>query len=293
MKTYTDVQGCEPVGGGVIARDLPRISVVTPTFNQGRFIRGTLESVLNQDYPALEYIVVDGGSTDDTRAILEEYSAQLSYWVSEPDDGQADALAKGFEHASGDVLCWVNSDDLLEPGSLALVAERFAGDAGLRFMWGDARWIDEHGRQLYIRREIPFVRWLWLYGYNYIPQPAAFWRRDLYDQVGGIDRAFRVAMDTDLFARMSRDTRLEKDGHVLASFRVHAMQRTRLERAAMSADESRIIERETGMHPGRFEWTVLHLAAKSVRGIMRAGVVAGRWLCAQIADRRADSGLGR
>ncbi len=247
----------------------PRITVVTPSYNQARYLRQSIESVLSQDYPNLEYIVCDGGSDDGSVEIIEEYSDYLQWWVSEPDEGQTDALVKGFSRATGEVLCWVNSDDQLEPGSLRYVADRFAADPTLQFLWGDCRWIDESGTVLYTRHEIPFVRWLWLYGYNYIPQPAAFWTRALYDRVGGLDQSFRVAMDTDLFARMSRVTRLQHTSTVLARFRIHAQQRTRVEATDSMREALDIVGRELGRTPGPVEWAMLHGLAKVVRGIWR------------------------
>ncbi|MEL7667809.1 MAG: glycosyltransferase family 2 protein [Actinomycetota bacterium] len=248
----------------------PRISVVTPSFNQARYLRETLESVLSQGYPNLEYIVIDGGSTDGSVEILEEYSPRLDYWISEEDEGQTDALVKGFAHASGDILCWVNSDDQLEPGSLQYVADTFSSDPKLEFLWGDCRWVDDESRVLYTRREVRFVRWLWLYGYNYIPQPAAFWTRELYERVGGLDRSVRVAMDTDLFARMSRVARLAKVHRVLARFRVHTLQRTKVEASDSESEVMDIVTRELGRRPKRLEWLVLHAFAKALRGAWRA-----------------------
>jgi glycosyltransferase involved in cell wall biosynthesis len=258
----------------------PRISVVTPSYNQGRFIRSTLDSILQQGYPNLEYIVVDGGSTDETLSVLQSYSHHLAYWCSEPDSGQTDALLKGFERATGEILCWVNADDLLEPESLSTVARLFAERSDRKFVWGDAKWIDENNRALYVRREIPFVRWLWLYGYNYIPQPAAFWRHDLYCEVGGLDASFRVAMDTDLFARMSRHVALEHIPIVLASFRTHATQRTNLEGHQMYAESRRILEREIGRTPGTLEWAALHTAAKATRVAWRTLAALRKGFCA-------------
>lgn len=248
----------------------PRISVVTPSYNQAAYLRHTLESVLSQGYPNLEYIVCDGGSDDGSVALIEEYSDRLSWWVSESDEGQTDALAKGFSRATGEILCWVNSDDQLEPGSLRYVADRFASDPALEFLWGDCRWIDENGAVLYTRREVPFVRWLWLYGYNYIPQPAAFWTRALYDRVGGLNRDCRVAMDTELFAKMSRVARLEHTDMVLARFRVHAQQRTKVEAVGSQTDALDIVTRELGRTPGALEWMALHGVAKVVRGVWRS-----------------------
>src|SRR5262245_57011017 len=125
--------------------DQLKISVVTPSFNQAQFIESTLQSVLNQHYPRLEYIVIDGGSTDGTLAILKKYEADLQ-WLSEPDHGQAEAINKGFKKASGDIICWLNADDEFMPGALSTVAAYFQTHAEAQFVYGDAETIDDKGR---------------------------------------------------------------------------------------------------------------------------------------------------
>ena len=129
--------------------------MVTPSFNQGQYIEATIKSVLDQGYPNLEYIIMDGGSTDGTVEILEKYSDQLTYWVSEPDEGQTDALIKGFDRASGDILCWLCSDDLFEARTLQEVAETFVEHPDWEVVYGDSFWIDADGRPIRFKREIP------------------------------------------------------------------------------------------------------------------------------------------
>lgn len=274
--TYIDTTG-QPSARGSSGRhsNLPRISVVTPSFNQGIYLQQTLDSVLGQGYPNLEYIVMDGGSTDSTTALLRQYEDQLSYVVSEPDNGQTDALKRGFARATGEILCWVNADDLLQPGSLFTVAEAFADDPSLLFLWGDARWIDSEGHEIEVHREIPFIRWVWLHNYNYIPQPAAFWRRSLYEEVGGLDVDFRMAMDSDLFLRMSHVAKLVHVPRVLASVRFHAAQRTWMERADSHSEVARLVERELGRRPRAIERLLKRMAAKVVRGVWRIWLKSG------------------
>ncbi|MGH3145251.1 MAG: glycosyltransferase family 2 protein [Rubrobacter sp.] len=186
----------------------PKISVVTPSFNQGQYIEATIESVLGQGYPNLEYIIMDGGSTDDTVEILERYSEHLAYWVSEPDEGQTDALIKGFERASGDIFCWLCSDDLFESGTLREVAEVFTEHPDWRVVYGDSFWIDADSRPIRFKKEIPYIRFIWMYDHNYLPQPSTFWRRDLYQEVGGLDPRFNLSMDADLWSRFAERTKL-------------------------------------------------------------------------------------
>lgn len=186
----------------------PKISVVTPSFNQGRYIEATIKSVLDQKYPNLEYIIMDGGSTDGTVKIIERYSECLAYWVSEPDEGQTDALIKGFDLASGDILCWLCSDDLFESRTLQEVAETFVQHPRWKVVYGDSFWIDADSRPLRFKKEIPYYRFVWMYDHNYLPQPSTFWRRGIYEEVGGLDPRMQLAMDGDLWARFAERTAL-------------------------------------------------------------------------------------
>src|SRR4030066_2441490 len=120
----------------------PKISVITPSYNQGQFIEETIISVIGQKYPELEYIIIDGGSTDNSTAIIRKYERDLAYWISEKDSGQSEALNKGFKKASGDIVCWINSDDLLLPGSLKIVAEYFWKHPDVMFINGNTLRID-------------------------------------------------------------------------------------------------------------------------------------------------------
>ncbi len=184
----------------------PKISVVTPSFNQGRYIEATIKSVLDQEYPNLEYIVMDGGSSDDTVEIIERYSEHISYWVSEPDEGQTDALIKGFDRSTGEIMCWLCSDDLFEEKTLQEVAETFVEHPDWQMVYGDSFWIDADSRPIGFKKEIGFSRFIWMYNYNYIPQPSTFWRRGIYEQVGGLDPRMKLAMDGDLWARFAEHT---------------------------------------------------------------------------------------
>ncbi len=186
---------------------LPRISVVTPSYNQAKFLTATMESIHSQNYPDLEHIVIDGGSTDGSVEIIERYADKLTYWISEPDNGQTDAIAKGFDRATGEIFCWLNSDDLLEPWTLAEVAEYFNKNPEVEFVYGDSLWIDDEGTTIKPKREHGFSHLVWFYDHNFLPQPSSFWRRGLYERVGGVDRSFENAMDADLWARFAAVTR--------------------------------------------------------------------------------------
>jgi glycosyltransferase involved in cell wall biosynthesis len=203
----------------------PLISVVTPTFNQVRYLEGTIRSVIQQGYPKCEYIIIDGGSTDGSIEIIKRYEKYLSYWVSEKDRGPADAIAKGFAKATGSILGWLNSDDVYEPGSLEKVAAAFAADKQADVIYGNTYWIDSDSRILAEKRQTPFSKIGFQYGGADLQQPATFWKRSIFDRSGGLDAQFRAAFDMDLFFRfIQHGARFRHIDAFLASFRVHSDQ---------------------------------------------------------------------
>ncbi|MDE2000233.1 MAG: glycosyltransferase, partial [Burkholderiales bacterium] len=156
-----------------------KFSIVTCSYQQGRFLDATMRSVLDQGYPNLEYIVIDGGSKDQSVQVIESHSSRLSYWVSEKDRGQTHALSKGFERATGDILGWLCSDDLLLPGALQRVARFFEAYPEVDFVYGNAFWIDAQGQFIRPKKEMPWNKFIFLFDHNYVAQPATFWRRSL------------------------------------------------------------------------------------------------------------------
>jgi glycosyltransferase involved in cell wall biosynthesis len=245
-----------------------QISIVTPSFNQGAFIEATLQSVLTQSYPAVEYLVMDGGSTDETPEILERYRPRIKYLRIGPDDGQTDAIANGFALASGDILGWLNSDDLYAPGALAEVAEFFMRHPAARFVFGDSLWVGRDGTPIKSKREIAFNRFVWLRTYNYIPQPSAFWRRELYEAAGGMDRSFDLAMDTDLFARFADITTLHHVPRVWSHMRRHPEQKNQVFRTKSDLEDDRIRRRYLKTSGAR--WILERALARAVRVAGRA-----------------------
>jgi glycosyltransferase involved in cell wall biosynthesis len=205
---------------------LPRMTIVTPSYNQGEFIEQTIESVLSQGYPDLEYMVMDGGSDDGTLDVLRRYDGRLS-WISEPDRGQSHAINKGLQRATGDVVAFLNSDDLYEPGALLQVGQFFAGHPEAAWLTGRCRIIDQNGRE--IRKWMTFIKnfWLHLQSYtvlqvlNYVSQPATFWRREVMEKVGFFDESLGYALDYDYSLRVGRLYRLWVLDSYLASFRIH------------------------------------------------------------------------
>ena len=180
----------------------PSISIVTPSYNQAAFLEETIRSVLLQGYPNLEYIVMDGGSTDGSLDIIKKYEKHLTYWTSQKDAGPADAIRKGFERAKGSILAYLNSDDLYLPGAIHHLINRFK-TAGADVVYGNTYWIDDRSRILAERRQTPFSRFAYLYGGADLQQPATFWTDQIYHKVGGMDTSFICAFDTDLFARFA------------------------------------------------------------------------------------------
>lgn len=209
------------------AVDFPLVSIVTPSFNQGRFLEKTLRSVLEQDYPRIEYIVIDGASTDNSISIIERYTKQLAYWVSEPDRGQTDALNKGFAQAHGEILAWLNSDDVLYPGAITAAVDYLKAHSEIGMVYGDLDFIDENdrviGRFNAAQTDLHRLR----RGYVHIPQPAAFFRAEHWRRVGPLDPNFFFAMDYDLWVRLAGVTQLKYlPGNLWAQFRLHSDAKT-------------------------------------------------------------------
>ncbi len=203
----------------------PRISIVTPSLNQSEFIERTLLSVLDQGYPALEYIVQDGGSTDGTLEILDRYREGLNYLDSRADDGQGAAINAGHSRSTGEILCYLNADDLLLPGSLAYVGRYFSQHPDIDVVYGHRIVIDaqdkEVGRWVLPPDEARALSWV-----NFIPQETLFWRRRVWDAVGGIDEAMRFALDWDLTLRFRQaGARFVRLPRFLGAIRIHKAQK--------------------------------------------------------------------
>jgi glycosyltransferase involved in cell wall biosynthesis len=206
----------------------PRISIVTPSYNQGQFIEATIRSVLLQGYPNLEYIIIDGGSTDGTVEIIKKYEPWLTYWVSEKDRGQANAINKGIKQTSGNILAWINSDDLYRPDTFAIVANRFSGHELLDLLWGRCQVINNESKPLFISDRSRYTRHTLSWGIGALPQPATFWSRRVWQDTGGLRENFFYAMDYDLWIRIALlpYSHLLPVSEVLAVFREQQNQKT-------------------------------------------------------------------
>jgi glycosyltransferase involved in cell wall biosynthesis len=199
----------------------PLVSIVTPSFNQASFLEETICSVLDQDYEHLEYIIVDGGSTDGSSEIIQQYADRLAWWVSEPDKGQTDAINKGFAKANGDILAWLNSDDTYLKGAVSDAAAYLQAHPDVGAVYGDSNLINESGEVLgkFPARQTDYQRLM--RGYVHIPQQATFFRGDLWRKVGPLDPSFFFAMDYDLWVRLSREAPLQYYPCLWANFRLH------------------------------------------------------------------------
>jgi glycosyltransferase involved in cell wall biosynthesis len=200
----------------------PLVSIITPSYNQARFLPATIESVLGQNYPNIEYIIVDGGSDDGSKEIIESYADRLAWWVSEKDSGQTSAINKGFAHANGEILAWLNSDDTYEPGAIQEAVDFLVDHPSVGLVYGDCNFIDENGRAFGLFGAAQTDYQKLKQGYVHIPQQAAFWRADLWRQVAPLDESFFFAMDYDLWVRLAEISELRYlPGRNWANFRLH------------------------------------------------------------------------
>ena len=229
----------------------PKISIVTPSFRQGEFIERTLNSVLEQSYPNLEYFVQDGGSEDSTKEILERFSDRLTGWESKPDNGQTNAINIGFEKTTGEIMAWLNSDDLLLPGTLAYVADYFNRHPKIDVVYGHRIQIDENdqhiGRWMLPAHDNNVLSWA-----DFIPQETLFWRRTIWEKAGGkVDESFHFAMDWDFLARLREaGAQFSRLPRFMGGFRIHPQQKTSAEMTDIGTTEmNRIRQRLLGRTP--------------------------------------------
>jgi glycosyltransferase involved in cell wall biosynthesis len=225
----------------------PRISIVTPSYNQGQFIEETIRSVLLQNYPNLEYIIMDGGSTDNSVEIIKKYGKYLSYWTSEKDNGQADAIAKGFAQTTGYVIGWVNSDDYLLPCALQNVGRFFAEHSEVNFIVGSGIVVDTKGRLIRKYFSFPQSFESLLVGGQFFMQVSSFWRREAYEEVGGLDTSLRFAFDYELFLRLARRFPLRGINALLSAFRIHEQSKSSTIWETVALPEIAEIQRRHGI----------------------------------------------
>ena len=215
--------------------NLPTISIVTPSFNQARFLERTIRSVLDQEYPRLEYIVMDGGSTDGSLEIIERHADRLAYWTSGPDGGQAAAINTGWRRATGEVVAWLNSDDFYLPGSLLEIGEAFAAHREASLIYGLTRRVDADGKPMGTVGSAYSWRTM-LFSHQVIPQPSAFFRRSAVDAVGLLDESLHYSMDYDFFLRLTQSRPALMLPRPFAIATVHEDAKTTRDRAGAGAE---------------------------------------------------------
>jgi glycosyltransferase involved in cell wall biosynthesis len=263
----------------------PRISVVTPSYNQGSFIDETIQSVLDQGYPNLEYVIIDGGSTDNTQDIIKKYERHLAFWVSEKDNGAADAIAKGFARTTGAIMAYLNSDDIYLPGALKAASEHLAGSRA-DLVYGNAQWIDGNGSIIGERRQTPFSVPGYLYGGFDLQQPTTFWKREIFQKAGGMDPSFHFAFDTDLFFRfIQQGARFSYIPRLMAGFRIHETSKSSTQRERCERELKRLRETHLRYPVNSVQATFLRAMARVQRTAWYVAQGDALWLLRRIPDR--------
>jgi glycosyltransferase involved in cell wall biosynthesis len=249
---------------------LPIVSIITPSYNQVRYLEEAIRSVLSQDYPNIEYIIVDGGSTDGSVEIIKRFADQLTWWVSEPDQGQADAINKGFLHASGDIIAWLNSDDSYLPGTVSKAVSYLMDHPEVGMVYAEANLVDGSGKILgqFPAQQTNLERML--RGSVHIPQQTTFYRADIWKKVGGLNPSFYFAMDYDLWVRIAKISQPVYVKQLWANFRLHGEGKSIISDDRCYPEMLRVYQREKGnklsllairafIRPLIFSWLPLRL----------------------------------
>jgi glycosyltransferase involved in cell wall biosynthesis len=260
------------VSGGSI--DRPTVSIVTPSFNQGRFLAAAIDSVLAQDYPAIEYYVVDAGSTDETQEVLGAYGDRIR-WISEPDAGQADGIDKGIRSTKGEIVAWLNADDLYLPGAVMAAVAALESDSSTAGVYGNAEFVDFDGRPIGPCTQVEeFDLGRLINVLDFIVQPATFFRRTAYEAVGGLDRSLHYCLDYDLWIRLGQCAPLRYVHDTLAQVRLHPETKTARGGLPRLLEIERMIRRHgRGVLPVDFQREMFRSSADA----LGAAVQAGQW----------------
>lgn len=220
-----------------------KLSIITCSYNQGQYLEQTILSVLNQNYQNLEYIIIDGGSTDNSVEIIKKYDNKLAYWISQKDEGQSDAINKGFLKATGDIIAWINSDDLYLAHTFETIVKYFNVNKDIDCVYGDIYLSNSTATSLLLRKTIPYDYKMAIYSECMIPQPTSFWRRRVFDKIGLLDLSLQYQMDYEYFLRMGKmNVRFNNIKIPLAIFRFHAECKTVSEYDSKVAQANKIIK---------------------------------------------------
>ncbi len=227
---------------------LPLVSIITPSYNQGEFLEETILSVLNQDYPHIEYIIMDGGSTDNSVAIIQKYAHRLAHWESGRDGGQANAVNKGMARATGSLLGWINSDDIYLPGAISRVVQAFQATPAVDVVYGQVNRMDYTGKVVptpVLPKDTIDLSKATVLNENLVNQPGSFWRRAIMEKVGLLNEAFQYTMDHDYWVRLvlagARFQRIQ--GAPLVNFRLSAHSKTVSQQHKMALEHLAILDR--------------------------------------------------
>jgi glycosyltransferase involved in cell wall biosynthesis len=226
--------------------ELSLVSIITPSYNQGQFLEATIRSVLDQDYPHIEYLVIDGGSHDQSLSVIQRYADRLAYWVSEPDRGQAHAVNKGLQAAKGSILGWLNSDDLLLPDTVSQAVQTFRDDADIDIVYGRLERIDEEGRlvptPILPKDRIEFSK-KYLLRECLVNQPGAFWRREIMAKAGLLNEGLRYSLDYEYWIRLALlGARFKRLDRAVALFRLSHASKTVGQTTSMALELLRTFE---------------------------------------------------
>jgi len=228
----------------------PKISVITPSYNQGVFIEQTILSVIGQQYPNLEYIIIDGGSTDNTLDVIKKYEGYINYWISEPDKGQSHAINKGFALATGDILCWLNSDDYYLPGTLIDISSKISVNS-TDLLYGNCIHLNEKGNQTYSSPFDPLKDWDIIHG-DYIIQPSSFWTKQAFECAGPLREDLHFGFDWEWYARAhAKGVNFIPSAQYYSVYRIHGDQKSNDNNVSRFIE---LINIERSLNPDKFVW---------------------------------------
>jgi glycosyltransferase involved in cell wall biosynthesis len=244
----------------------PLVSIVTPSYNQAVFLEAAIKSVFDQKYPNLEYLLVDGKSTDGSVEIIKKYADRIAWWISEADRGQADAINKGLQHAHGEIIAWLNSDDLYLPGAFSTVVEYFQDHPQVGLVFGDLLAMDEKGEQINTLRYGDYSVQD-LMAFRIIGQPAVFFRKDVLEKAGYLDLSYQYLLDHQLWIRMAGVTTIQHIPQLLAAARYHAGAKNVAAAEKFGEEAYRIVD-----------WMHTYEKTSSIFPVIRKRVLAGACL---------------
>jgi glycosyltransferase involved in cell wall biosynthesis len=221
-------------------REQPLVSIITPSYNQAKYLEQTITSVLEQDYPLIEYLVVDGNSTDGSQEIIKKYVSRITWWVSEPDQGQAEAINKGLKRAKGEIVAWLNSDDYYLPGAVNRAVAAFQTQPSTSIVYGDVLAVDADGHQM---NKLHYRQWelIDLMKFNIIGQPSVFIRREILDKIGFLDSSLQYLLDHQLWLRLAQQAPMLYLPETLSAARFHSQSKNVAQAGAFGEEAFRII----------------------------------------------------